>query len=213
MEFLLIMLFLSTPFLVSRTKDPAPGFWQSKEEARNLECVRRSQAEAHELDPSAVPAPPVRSTMVTVDALVCTPRIRRHGERGPQDEAILAGLRGSVQGIIEAAAASVKGDVTWHVDAFYPEPRVASKISVAARTELAESGRRVSDRVPLLAAGDLSVLRGLPPQEKYRLACARYFAEGSLTSGQAFLGLMVVDPRETQLHAGLCLEGEWRWLQ
>ena len=99
------------------------------------------------------------------------------------------------------------------MDTFYPDPRVASKISVAARTHLAESGRKVSDRVPLLAAGDLSVLAEMDLQKAYPLACQRYFAEHSLKETDAFIGLMLVDSRETQLHAGVCVRGEWRWLQ
>ncbi|HCF60033.1 MAG TPA: hypothetical protein DFS52_18820, partial [Myxococcales bacterium] len=100
-----------------------------------------------------------------------------------------------------------------HVDAFYPQPEVAAKIAVASRTDLAERGQRVSDRVPLLAAGDLVVLGGMPPQQAYPLACKRYFDEGTLAEKDAFLNLMILDPREAQLHAGLCVQGKWTWLR
>jgi hypothetical protein len=147
------------------------------------------------------------------DALSCTRRFMRIGERPARDEAILSSLRQSVGDITQSANALEAGELTWHVDAFYPQPAVAAKISVAARTALVERGRKVSDRVPVLAAGDIAVLWKLPPNRAYPLACARYFAEGVLTERDVFLGVMLVDERETQLHAGLCARGEWKWLQ
>lgn len=212
MELLFLML-LTLPTLVEHSSDPSPGIFQSKKAARNLECEHLSQAQAHALYPTQVPELPARGTHAVNNALVCTPRIMNHGERPARDELILSNLSKSVGEITDAAAALGHSDLTWHVDSFYPDARVASKISVAARTDLAESGRKVSDRVPLLAAGDLAVLSRLSPQESWPLACTRYFAEGSLTERDAFLGVMIVDPRETQLHAGVCLGGEWRWLQ
>lgn len=137
----------------------------------------------------------------------------RIGERPARDEVILSSLRQTVGDITQTASSLEEGELTWHVDAFYPQPAVAAKISVAARTELVEKGRKVSDRVPVLAAGDLAILWQLPPERAYPLACERYFAEGVLTERDVFLGLMIVDPRETGLHAGLCVKGEWKWLQ
>jgi hypothetical protein len=213
METLLIMLLMPLPVFMGRAYDPSPGIFQSKEEARNLECTRLSQAEAHERFPGQVPEPPARGTSSVTDALACTRRFMRIGERPARDEVILSSLRQSVGDITQTASALEAGELTWHVDAFYPEPAVAAKISVAARTDLAERGRKVSDRVPVLAAGDIAVLWKLPPNRAYPLACARYFAQGVLTERDVFLGLMIVDPRETRLHAGLCLRGEWKWLQ
>lgn len=213
METVLIMMFLSLPIFVEHMSDPAANLWQTKEEARNVECVRMPQAAAHALYPARIPEPPARRTIAETDAMICTPRMVRHGERPARDEAILSGLSRSVAELTEAAVAAAGGALTWHVDAFYPEPRVASKITIAARTELAEGGSRVSDRVPLLAAGDIAVLSGLAPKDAYPLACSRYFAQGILGAGDALLGVMIVDPRETQLHAGICVGGAWRWIQ
>lgn len=214
METLLILLLMPLPLLADRVADPAPGLWHGRQEVRELECTRMTQAQAHELYPVQVPEPAPRTgNLSELDALVCTRRILRQGERPARDEVILSSLRQSVGEITDVAGAVGSSDTTWHVDAFYPEPRVASKISVAARTALAERGYRVSDRVPLLAAGDLSVLRELSPKDAYPLACARYFAEQSLGEKDAFLGIMIVDERETQLHAGVCRGGQWRWLR
>jgi hypothetical protein len=211
----LLLLFLVPAGVVGlRGEDPASGQFLGRQEARSLDCRHVTQAEAHALAPTRVPEPPARGGPLSeTDALVCTRRFLREGARPARDEAVLSGLRGTVGEIAQVAGALGGEGTTWHVDAFYPEPRVAAKVAGAARTQLAEAGRRVSERVPLLAAGDLSVLADLPPERAYPLACARFFAEGSLSPGQAFLGLVLLDPRETQLHAGVCLDGAWRWLR
>lgn len=214
METLLIILLMPVTVLAGRTYDPSPGLTQSKAEARNLDCVRMSQVEAHERHPGKVPPPAPRGSLSQIDALACTRRMLQYGERAPRDEVILSRLGQTVGEITEVASATGADEaITWHVDAFYPDPKVAAKISVAAKTHLAERGRRVSDKVPTLAAGDIAVLSSLSPKEAYALACRRYFAEGVLRENDAFLGIMIVDPRETQLHAGVCMAGNWRWLQ
>ena len=192
--------------------DPAPGLFQSKADARALECVRVTQAEAHALHPEAVSAPnPRTANLENTDAILCQPRMMRQDERPARDDLILSSLRSEV-GQIDSIVAT-RGDVTWHVDAFYPRQEVASKIALAAKTDLAERGQRVSDRPPVLAAADLSVLGTLSPRQAFPLACTRYFAEGGLTDQDGFLALMIIDPREAVLHAGVCLRGTWRWLQ
>lgn len=211
----LTVLLLFVPFLASAA-DPMPGLFTSKEDARNMDCRRLSQADAHELYPDRIPEPPTRTIAGTTrDVLACKRRFIRLGERPARDELILTSLRETTSDIARAAVAQdpAAASLTWHVDAFYPSMEVAAKIAVAARTELAERGARVSDRVPLLAAGDIALLWRLPPEESYAIACKRYFAEGSLKETDAFLGLMIVDPRETQLHGGVCLRGEWTWIR
>lgn len=193
--------------------DPAPGFWWTKRETRNLECVHQSQQLASEQHPGFIDPPAARNVPGITDALVCSTRFVTVDERPARDELILSTLSQSVGQIVGVAAALVPAQATWHVDAFYPDAAVASKIAVAARTDLAERGRKVSDRVPVLAAGDIAVLAHLGPREAYPLACNRYFAEHVLTEPQVFLGLMILDEREGQLHAGLCTHGDWKWLQ
>ncbi len=194
--------------------DPAPGLITSRTESRNFECKRLSQTQAHQQFPGDVPplAPRGMAEEVT-EALVCEPRFVPLTDRDPRDEAVLSSLRASVGAIAQLASALNPGEVLWHVDAFYPEQAVAAKISMAAKTELFERGRKVSDRVPMLAAGDVSVLSHLAPRQQYAVACARYFSQHVLTERDVFLGLMLVDARETQLHAGVCQNGKWRWVQ
>jgi hypothetical protein len=193
--------------------DPSPGVFRTKEESRNLECTRMSHAQAHELYPGVVPDQPPRGAYWTTDALVCGARIVKLGERPARDEAVLTTLRENVSALTLQATASAPPDVVWLVDAFYPTQEVAQKIAVAARVDIAERGFRVSDRVPVLAAGDISVLKTTAADRAYALACARYRAEHALADNEAFLGLMTIERYETALHAGYCLQGKWRWLQ
>lgn len=174
-----------------------------------------SQAEAARSHPGEVPEPPVRGVNLSVtDALVCERQMLDEGERPNRDEAILSRLSTSVEELVSAAdALEARPDAVWYVDAFYPDSKVASKISVATRTRLAERGHHVSDRVPLLAAGDVAVLSRMHFDQALPTACTRYFAEGTLKDPAIFLGLMIVDPRETALHAGLCVRGNWKWLR
>lgn len=209
-----IVMMLTLPLFA----DPLPGIFHSKEEARNMDCRRLTQAQAHELYPGDIPEPSGRTIAgTTTGVLACQRRFIRLGERPARDEVILTSLRDTVGDIVQGAIAQPELKdvpvVTWHVDAFYPSIEVAAKIAVAARTELAERGHRVSDRVPVLAAGDIAVLSRLTPQESYPIACKRYFAEGVLKDGDAFLGLMIVDPHETQLHGGVCVRGTWSWFR
>lgn len=214
MEVLLLLLLFPASVLLERAVDPSPGIGHSKAQGRTLECARMSQAEAHERYPGRVPAPPARGPLGTADALVCAQRLVAPGERPDRDEAVLQSLSGTV-GVLAQAAVSRAGltGVTWHVDAHYPDPRVAGKIVAAAKTSLAEGGQRVSERLPMLAAGDLAVIGQLPPSEAFPLACRRYFDLGSLKQDQALLGIVLLDVRETQLHAGVCARGEWQWLE
>ena len=213
MNFWLLLFLIPLPVYVTRASDPAPGVWQTRQDARNYECVTLDQARAHELYPSQVPELPARRTGFDHDALVCSARYLKLDERPARHEAILATLRASTTELAQAAGSAVTEDLLWHVDAFYPDVAVGAKIAVATRMELAERGHKVSDRVPILGAGDVSVLSTLPAAKAYPLACARYFAEHSLSDHDALLGLMVVDPRETQLHAGVCVHGAWKWLR
>lgn len=190
-----------------------PLVFKSKVDRRNLDCTRLSEVEAQARFPGHVPPMPSKEIAgPTADVLLCSARYLETGERSARDEAILSSLTTQVTGLAESAAALAPAGARWHVDAFYPSLAVAQKIAVAARTTLAERGHAVSDRVPTLAAGDVAVLATLPQSEVYRTACARSWATEVLRDDEVFLGLMIVDPKETMLHGGLCVRGEWRWL-
>jgi hypothetical protein len=205
-RWLALLLIACTP------KDPSAGFFQTKEEARNYDCARMSLLEAHDRFPGVVPEPAPRGSYAAFDALVCNRRFVEWGEREPRDEVILTELGGSVSELTRLATSAAPPNARWYVDAFYPSPEVSRKIAVATRISLLEHGQQVSDRVPVLAAGDIAVLARMPSNRAYSVACGRYFKEQVLHSGEIFLGVMIIDAREEQLHAGMCVEGEWRWL-
>ncbi len=194
--------------------DPASVF-ASRREARSLDCTRTTQAEASARQPGLVPEPAARGANFSItDAMVCERNMLDGDERPPRDEAILSTLTASMGELLRSASLEATArDTLWHVDAFYPDARVASKIAVAARVALVEQGRLVSDRVPLLAAGDVAVVNRQRVEQRFPMACHRLFTEQTLQAPQVFLALMIIDPRESQLHAGLCSGGQWKWLQ
>lgn len=191
-----------------------PAFYLTRTQLRELDCKRMGHHEATERYPGQVPEVVAREMAdVSRDVMVCAGRIMAENERKPRDEAILSTLSEQVSAITTQAAGAVAQGARWHVDTFYPSVEVAAKVSVAMKTELASRGLHVSDRVPLLAAGDLAVIGRLPPERSHAIACQRYFAEKSLEAPDVLLGIVLIDPAETSLHAGVCEAGAWRWLQ
>ena len=57
------------------------------------------------------------------------------------------------------------------------------------------------------------VITRMAPDQAYPTACRRWFDTGSLDDGDALLAVVTRDPRETDLHAGLCASGTWTWLR
>ena len=195
-------------------RDPVQHGWRGRQELRELECERLSQAEAHLRHFAEVPPTHMRSqALMELDALVCHRRIVPFGARDARDDAILSQLQNEVTAITAQAVASTDASTRFIVDAFYPQPQVAGKIRYATQQRLAESGRVTTTQMPLLAAADVEVLQGLPVQDALPAACARLQAEGSLPADHAFLAVALLREQETQLHAGLCIAGGWRWLR
>src|SRR6185295_18442124 len=98
------------------------------------------------------------------DALICHRRLVDWGERDGRDEVVLTELTASVEELVRLARSAARPGITWYVDTFYPSPQVAQKISTATRVQLFERGQKVSDQVPVLAAGDIAVLARMPLQ-------------------------------------------------
>jgi hypothetical protein len=165
--------------------------------------------------PGQIIAPRPRGEFVDRTALVCTERILRPGLRNARDEAVLRDLDAQARELAVAATSTREdlADHTWVVETFYPGAQVAWKIAFAAKNALMAQGASVSDRVPMLAAGDIAVLTRMSPAEAYPAACKRYHELGSLGEGDALLAVVSRHPRETTLHAGLCVAGGWTWLR
>ena len=206
---------LSALFLSSdHARDPIQQAWLGREHTRQLECERVSQAEAHRRFPADVPATAMRtSTIMELDALVCARRLVPWGTLHPRDEVILSNLSAEVAAIVGGVVGAVPVGSRVVVDVWYPSPQVAQKIAIATRQSVADTGHRVSNLAPLLAAGDVEVISALPPADALPVACARLFAEQTLTGTDAFVGVALLRDNETQLHAGLCQKGRWVWLR
>ena len=213
----LLFFWLSVLFLGSdHVRDPIQAGWQGRAALRDLECERLDQAEAHRRHPAEVPATPMKtSTMMTTDALVCRRMVVPWDDRPGRDGVILALLSeesAAMAGAVVGAVGDVRGGRV-AVDVFHPDPRLSQKIAIASRQALAERGLPMSGLAPLLAAGDVDVLTGIPLERALPVGCARLFAEGTLQASDAFIGVALLREDETTLHAGLCREGRWRWLR
>lgn len=196
------------------TMDPAPGLARSKTWTRNLECERLTAREGHGQYPGVIAEPDPRTELFERAALVCRERFARLGLRTPREEAVLSELEGSASAIGAAAALWPElAGRTWLVEVFDPSTAVAGKIGFATKNALLRGGMRVSDRTPVLSAGDVDVLLRMPPDEAYPAACHRWADNGSLGAADVLLAVVVRDPRETFLHAGLCVSGGWTWLR
>jgi len=193
---------------------PAPGALWTRTEARGMDCERLSVEAGHERYPGRIRAPAPRGDYVERGAVVCQERLFREGLRPPQDEAILSSLEARVAALARAAGA-LRPDLagrTWLVEVHYPSAPVSSKIDFAAKNALMLEGLAVSDRAPRLAVGDVRVLTPMPPERAYPAACRRWADNGSLGGGDALLAVLLRDPRETALHAGICDGGQWTWV-
>lgn len=205
---------LSLPSIITLADDPAPGFLVSMADSRRIVCERASVEEAKKLHPGVLAAGYPRGDFIERSAVLCAEPIVGAEQRNPRDAAILSDLSASVQGLTAQVAALPGSEAhTWMVEVHYPNPAVVSKVSFAAKGALLNQGLAASDRLPVLGVGDIEVLSVTPPLEAYAMACRRYFAPGRLEPSDAVLSLLVLDSRETTLHAGACVKGRWTWLR
>lgn len=196
--------------------NPIPGALRSRTWTRTLECERLLGEQGVRRYPGIVKPPPARGgEFIRRSAVICRQRLMRDGLRAPGDEALLMTLEPMTVTLVEAAA-SLRPDLsgaTWLVEASVPNPVVGTKVAFATKNALMERGLTVSDRMPLLGHGDVDVITRLAPEEAYPAACLRWAATGSIREGDAVLAVVVLDPRETVLHAGVCVDGAWSWLR
>lgn len=201
------------PFLAPAA--PAPGLFRTKAAVRRLDCERLSTEAATRRYPGEVQPERPRGDYVERDVVRCQPRVLRPGVRSPRAEAVLTGLERSVQEVAgRVGALGANGTArTWLVEAHDPDVRMVGKLRFALQNALVEQGLSVSDRTPRLALADLDVITRMPPGLAHAAACRRHADNGSLGPGHALVSLVTLDPRETALHAGVCVDGGWTWLQ
>lgn len=211
----MIYVFLALLLPVVVFRDPAAGLGMNKADSRRLECERIGVEEGRLRYPGIIDPAGKREKYLDRSVLVCTERLLRPGLRAPRDEAVLSSLQPLVAELT-AGATELRPELagrTWLVEAHYPNAPVAAKVSFATKNELVGRGLVVSDRTPVLSAGDVDALTHLGPQDAYAAACRRYLDNGSLGETDVLLAVVSRDPRETILHAGLCADGHWAWLK
>lgn len=209
-------IFLSVlSFLGFLTDDPAPGVFRSRGRARTLECERLDAEVARSVRPGEIKEERVRGAYSERDVMLCRQRLIRPGLRDPGDEALLRDLEARVS-VVASQVASVRADLadrTWLVEAFTVNPQVGTKVTFALKTALMRESLRVSDRLPVLSAGDVEVITRMHPSRAYAAACRRWHATGQLGESDVLVAQITRDPRETILHTGLCVDGGWTWLR
>lgn len=210
MAFWLYVLIFSLPSMVETVRDPINGLLPDQAAIEHLDCEPLSTAGAERLAPGAVPQPE-RGEHLQRRAVICRERLLPRGARRAQDDALLSTLR--ARAVALASLTDAQPDRTWLVEVFHPRVAVGQKIGFAVKNALLDRGRRVTDRAPTLAAGDIEVIGRLSHDKAWPLACMRYTAVGSLKAGDALLAVVLRDHRETLLHAGTCIDGRWRWLR
>lgn len=195
--------------------DPAPGFLVSLEESRKLVCEPTTLEVLRREHPGLIDEAKPRGDFADRNANFCAELVFPEGTRHPRDAATLRRLAATMAEVADQLA-DERPDAerrTWLVESHYPDAAMAAKIAFAAKAALVEKGLTVSDRLPTLAVGDIDVIASMSPLEAHALACRRYFAPGRLRDSEAVLGLVVLDRRETSLHAGTCEGGQWTWLR
>lgn len=208
----LILLAFTLPFW---GPDPSPSLTRSKARAKRMECIPMDPNAVRAERPGLIRDAKPRGEYVDRHVMLCRERLMRPGLREARDEAILEQLEPLVAELATAAAALRPdlADRTWLVESFYPNEHMSPKIGFAGKTVLVREGLAVSDRTPVLSAGDLDVILRMPPKEAYPAACQRYRDSGTLREGDALLAIVHRDPRETSLHAAVCADGQWMWVR
>jgi len=214
-EFWLYILLFYLPSLMEGLQDPLDGWLASGTELRKLDCDPVTLEGARQQAPGRIRERAARGEYFERRAVICRERLMAPGVRRARDDAMLSGLRTTADELAGLVAELEPAEQrrTWLVETFHPEPAVGHKVGFAVKNALLDRSLKVSDRAPALAAGDIEVIGGLPAQAAYPLACTRYAAAGSLGADDALLAVVLRDPRETILHAGLCMDGRWRWLR
>jgi len=195
--------------------DPGPTATRTKAEARKLDCSWITPEEARRAVPGRIRETKARGDQTNRQIALCRQFYVDPALLSARDRAVVHTLHETA---LEAArlAVGARSELvgrTWLVEGFHPSAQISAKLTFATKVALVAQGVAVSDRTPALGASDLEVLLRLPQREAYPAACQRFSASGVLRPADALLGLVLRDPRETVLHAGVCADGVWTWLQ
>lgn len=215
MTTIIFLIVFYTPNMISAAQDPLDGWAAPDVELRALDCEPVSMPAARQQFPGQLPDPKAREDYLARRAVVCRERLMPPGLRRPGEEALLFELRKTaveMAGVVRELPEPDQ-DRVWMVEVFHPSAVVSHKIGFAVKNALLDLKVKVTDRAPTLAAGDIEVIGQVEAARAYPLACARYAANGALGEGRALLAVAQRNPDSTLLHAGVCIDGAWRWLR
>ena len=193
----------------------APGVFRSKAQTRSVICTPLEPRQAAEAHPDLLSQPHPRGDYFSRSLENCAERVLRKGFRDTRDEVVLAHLDDESAAIVQAVVGT-RPDLrsrTFLVEAHYPGGAMSHKIRFATQNALMETGLGVSDRRPLLTTEDVVVLSQLSPDLAYAGACERYHRSGGMRQTDALVAVLVRDPRQTDLQAGVCADGRWMWIR
>lgn len=208
-------LILLCPGCLALIDDPAPGFFMGVKQSRRLVCDPAPLQVILRQNPGRLDEEKPRGDFANRNVMTCEEVVMGEGDRAPQDRAVLDRLAIIAAEIAKEVAnrPSDSESSRWLVEAHHPSAAVSAKIVFAAKTAMVQRGLNVTDRLPPLAVGDVQVLARMPPTLAYAAACRRYFSPKRLKAPDAVLGIVLLDRRETDLHAGTCENGQWTWVR
>jgi len=212
-ESLLWVVVLFGPATIEAFYDPGLGFNREPEKTRRHDCTPVDLDTARKIRPDDFGNTYPRGDFFNREAFLCREQIIEPGLRAPQTEILVNTLSTLVSELATKVQAQYPHVHQWMVEVHYEDPVVGYKIDFATKVALSELGLGVSDRVPNLRPTDLGVIGRLSPSEAHTLACRRLSDDGQIAKSEALLNILVVDPRQTDLIAGVCTDGNWSWVQ
>lgn len=200
---LLLLLVFALPFTVELLHDPSPGLTRTVTSSRQTECRVLSREEVEARNKAQI-VEAVNEDEVSGTYLHCEQRIFSAGERHARDEEVLARLSQD-SARIAASAIEQFPNSKWVVSVHYPVLVLKDKIEKATVVSLKEKQALVYAKHAFHSKTAFPIDAELAS----KLNCQRHY---SLEDGYTLLEVVLADARETQLHAGVCAKGGWKWL-
>ncbi|MEC8051504.1 MAG: hypothetical protein VX210_12005 [Myxococcota bacterium] len=213
MESLFWIFVLFGPATIEAFYDPGLGFNREPEQTRRHDCISVDVDTAREIRPDDFGNAYPRGDFFNREAFLCREQIIEPGLRAPQTERLVNELSRLVSDLATRIQSEYPQINQWMVEVHYEDPVVGHKIDFATKVALSELGLGVSDRVPNLRPTDLGVIGRLSHSKAHDLACRRLTDDGQIGDSEALLNILVLDPRQTDLIAGVCTDGNWSWVQ
>lgn len=211
--FLIVTLPFAIPLLFETFQDPGPGLLTPITSARGRDCRSITREEGTRIRADAVAEASDKSSYFEENFTHCRSPVFSQGERPKRQEAILAHLSESVTYAVTKAQDAFPKMQTWYTEAHADDTSLARKANFALKVELRSRGSNVSDAILSLPASELVAAQSIHRLNLPEDICQRMTRTKLLPNDSALLLLASLDENETQLHAGVCQGGIWRWLR